>query len=158
VLRRFTALSFFGPARSVALFAAQPFELPTSPIFEACRAAGKTVSYPRVRPGSRALTFHSIGSLTELVPLGRLQLLSPPDSNPVDLATIDLVVVPGVAFGLDGSRLGRGGGYYDTTLGLMTRARRVAVTFDCCLTGSVPTEPHDLGVEYILTESRTIEL
>ncbi len=158
VLRRFTALSFWGPARTVALFAAQPFEVPTAPLFEACRAARKTVVYPRVRPGSRELSFHPVTALAELAAVGRLQLLTPPDAAPFDLALVDLVIVPGVAFGLDGSRLGRGGGYYDTTLPSMTRARRVAITFECCVTGSLPTEPHDQGVEVILTESRTLEL
>jgi 5-formyltetrahydrofolate cyclo-ligase len=159
VLRQLTALPLFGQAPTVALYAAQGFEVPTRPLFDFLRARDQHVCFPRVVSGTRALAFAQIDRYEQLEPLGRLQLLTPPSAAPlVPLEAITLVIVPGVAFGRDGSRLGRGGGYYDATLPLMTSARRVGVTFECCMTESVPTESFDERVELIVTEARVLVL
>ncbi len=159
VLRRLTALPHFQEAGVVALYAAQAFEVPTVPLFEALRRLGRQVVFPRVVAGSRVLVFHQIDALDQLEPRGKLQLLTPADAAPlVSLDAISLALVPGVAFGRDGSRLGRGGGYYDATLPLMTHAKRVGLAFECCVTESLPTEPTDQRVELIVTEARVLTL
>ena len=72
----------------------------------------------------------------------------------IDLATVDLILVPGLAFTEDGRRLGRGGGYYDRLLAnLPARARRIGVCFDAQIVASLPTEAHDQRVERVITES-----
>ena len=65
---------------------------------------------------------------------------------------IDCVIVPGVAFGPDGMRLGMGGGYYDSFLPKAARAVRIAAAFQCQITGEIPKLPHDCGVDWIVTE------
>lgn len=70
--------------------------------------------------------------------------------------SLDLVLVPGLAFSLCGNRLGRGGGYYDRFLGqLPPSTPSLALAFDLQLYPSIPTESHDLPVGSILTESMT---
>lgn len=70
------------------------------------------------------------------------------------IATPDVVLVPGLAVGAYGMRLGRGGGSYDRALG------RVPVdTFTCVLLhdgevlADVPSEPHDRPVTAAATPS-----
>jgi 5-formyltetrahydrofolate cyclo-ligase len=75
----------------------------------------------------------------------------------VVIAEIDAMVVPGLAFDRRGYRLGYGRGYYDRAL----RERRadaiaIGVAFDCQLTEHVPGEPHDVPVDWIVTESQSI--
>jgi 5-formyltetrahydrofolate cyclo-ligase len=76
-----------------------------------------------------------------------------PAAVPVPFAALDVVLTPGLAFGRDGSRLGRGKAYYD---GLFARpevrARRLGVGFACQHVPSVPCEPHDARVQEFLTE------
>jgi 5-formyltetrahydrofolate cyclo-ligase len=72
--------------------------------------------------------------------------------------TIEWVLVPGVAFDIDGRRLGYGGGYYDRLLPLLPRAAaRIAGAFEVQLVPEVPAAPHDLSVDYVVTEARVIE-
>lgn len=83
------------------------------------------------------------------------------------VGALDVVVVPGVAFGEDGRRLGRGGGYYDAFLTRYAdEAARVGATpplvvalaYGCQVypPGAVPVDAHDKLVDIIVTETRTI--
>ena len=69
---------------------------------------------------------------------------------------LDVILVPALAFAeSDGSRLGRGGGYYDRFLAKPgIRARRVGVGFETQVTPTVPCEPHDSRVQELVTEKR----
>lgn len=81
-----------------------------------------------------------------------------PVGPPADPRSIDLVVVPGVAFDLRCVRLGRGGGYYDRFLAsLAPECLRVGVCLDCRVLERVPAEPHDLAMDLLLTERRRID-
>ncbi|MGC5582930.1 5-formyltetrahydrofolate cyclo-ligase [Ornithinimicrobium sp. W1665] len=80
-----------------------------------------------------------------------------PDRTPLGeeaLAQVDLALVPALAVGADGVRLGQGGGYYDTTLPLLRErspgAAVVAVLHDHELVPAVPADPHDARVDAVL--------
>ncbi|MDP1589043.1 MAG: 5-formyltetrahydrofolate cyclo-ligase [Prosthecobacter sp.] len=77
---------------------------------------------------------------------------------PVEIAALDFILVPGLAFTRDGARLGRGGGYYDRLLAHPhCKARRIAIAFDLQIVDSIPVEPHDQRVHQIITESGLIQ-
>jgi len=76
-----------------------------------------------------------------------------PEDEP-DPATIDLVVVPGVAFTAAGHRLGQGGGWYDRFLtGLRPGVARIGVCFAECLVDELPTEDHDVVMDLVITDA-----
>jgi 5-formyltetrahydrofolate cyclo-ligase len=66
---------------------------------------------------------------------------------------IDLMVVPGVAFDRAGHRLGRGAGYYDRYLSSPHAAGvyKMGVCFPWQSVESVPTEPHDIAMDEVIT-------
>jgi 5-formyltetrahydrofolate cyclo-ligase len=69
-----------------------------------------------------------------------------------------LVIVPGVLFDLQGSRLGRGGGWYDRTLqALGQRAIHIGLAYEFQLVSHIPTEEWDQKVHLVVTESRVID-
>lgn len=78
------------------------------------------------------------------------------DRELIEPATLDLVLVPGLAFDIAGNRLGRGGGYYDRFLSRVASASPAARFVGICWSGqmvaSVPTGPHDRWVHFVLTE------
>lgn len=76
------------------------------------------------------------------------------DAPSVSLEDVDVALVPGLAFDLQGNRLGRGKGYYDDLLArLPAGVARVGVTADELVIESVPTEAHDRRVAWVATES-----
>jgi 5-formyltetrahydrofolate cyclo-ligase len=86
----------------------------------------------------------------------RFGMLEPAADLPVvDPTTLDLVLVPGVAFDRRGGRLGFGGGYYDRFLPT-TPALRVGVTYDPCLADSLPCSDHDQHIDWVVTPTQEI--
>jgi 5-formyltetrahydrofolate cyclo-ligase len=86
----------------------------------------------------------------------RFGMLEPaPDLPVIDPTTLDLVLVPGVAFDRRGGRLGFGGGYYDRLLPT-TPALRVGITYDECLADTLPCDEHDQRMNWVITQSQEI--
>ncbi|MEI6805130.1 MAG: 5-formyltetrahydrofolate cyclo-ligase [Myxococcaceae bacterium] len=83
-----------------------------------------------------------------------------PNSNPelyaqqILNAGIKLVVVPGLAFDLQGHRLGRGGGYYDRCLEILRKEFSKPEIIGLCLReqiiSEIPVEPHDQKVDRLI--------
>jgi 5-formyltetrahydrofolate cyclo-ligase len=154
VLRHFAALPFFQSAKVVALYVAQPFEVQTQGLIA---LAGARVVLPRVVAKGQPLAMHRAPTAGALVP-GTLGLLEPGASTPtVSPAEIDLWVLPGVGFTPSGVRLGRGAGYYDLTLAAARRdAVKVGLCFTCCLVDQLPSEPHDVAADLVVSEERAL--
>jgi 5-formyltetrahydrofolate cyclo-ligase len=93
----------------------------------------------------------AIGMYRILEPKPELRNL--PDRQ-VPVAELDLIMVPGVAFTREGARMGHGKGYYDK---LLEHARPdaplVALAFECQLFPEIPTQPHDVFMDKIITEA-----
>ncbi|MGH8877965.1 MAG: 5-formyltetrahydrofolate cyclo-ligase [Stackebrandtia sp.] len=83
--------------------------------------------------------------------------LSEPDSKPLGaeaVAGVDALVVPALAVGSDGYRLGRGGGCYDRALARVgPGVPIVALLHDGEWPRAVPREPHDRPVTAVVTPS-----
>src|SRR6185436_10748660 len=131
---RLLALPFFRGV--IASYAAQPFELEPPPGV-----------LPRVVRGTREMVFHEV--VGDLQP-GTLGIMTPRPDWPV-ASSIDVFVVPGVGFGLDGSRLGRGAGYYDATLARFPSAVKVGFTFECCVVERLPVDKWDVRMDWVVT-------
>jgi 5-formyltetrahydrofolate cyclo-ligase len=140
-------------AATVAVYVSVSSEPGTGPLLERLMASGKRVILPLLQP-DLDLDW-AVYAGPEHLHTARRGLLEP-DGPPLGrdaLATADVVLVPGMAVGRDGARLGQGGGCYDRAL-----ARVPAGTFVCVLLNSeevldvVPRDDHDLPVSAVATE------
>jgi len=68
--------------------------------------------------------------------------------------------VPGVAFDMDGYRIGFGKGYYDRYLSGITAKLPViaGLCHDFQLVNSLPREPHDIRMDMVVTDLRIVDL
>lgn len=78
-----------------------------------------------------------------------------PTGKSVELASIELMLVPALAVDEIGNRLGKGKGFYDRILASFS-GLSVAVVFDSEVLGTVPSETHDQRVVMIATPLRTL--
>jgi 5-formyltetrahydrofolate cyclo-ligase len=134
----------------------------------AYKAFGREVSLeflPRLLPFTRflttrvnaghLLTLHDFESAT--VP-NKYGMLEPSAAEPtVDAALVDAVLVPGLAFGRDGSRLGYGAGFYDRLLPSL-HCPLVGVTREDLLLEQIPTEAHDVRMTHLVLETGIVEI
>jgi len=153
---RLIAHAEFRAAATVAVYSALPAEVPLALVVEQARAHGKRVCYPLTQPPDRVLSFHAIQEGAPLA-VGRFGIREPLPSAPrVPLLEIDLFVVPGLGFTRQGARLGKGGGYYDATLAAARPAAvRCGVAFGVQIVDTLPTNGHDMTMDWIFTETDT---
>ena len=137
-------------ARCVGLYRALPSECGTASLAAALQSLGKEICYPAVVAG--ALQFRRASGVFVRGSLG----IEEPTGAAVELAAIDLLVVPAIAVDFNGRRLGRGKGFYDRTL-VRFAAVSVALVFDAQLVHQVPVGEHDRPVAWICTEVRLLE-
>lgn len=133
-------------AKAVMAFAPLDDEPDLSPLLGALMARGTMVCIPKVDWFSGAMRPVAIESMDRDLALSRLNLREPrSDLRPVSPGELDLVLVPGLAFDLRGGRLGRGKGFYDRFLRLLTaKTVTCGVCFACQVIDEVPMEPHDV--------------
>ncbi len=152
--RRFLSSDVYVAADIIALYAPRRGEADTAQLFIAARAAGKQIVYPRVT--GEQLVFVGVNDSTSLQP-GAFGILEPSGYDAVPVADIDVMVVPGLAFGRDGHRLGSGFGYYDRTFGNEGRPGvLVGFAYDFQLLDTLPVEAHDVQLDLLVTDARTL--
>ncbi len=142
-------------ARRVALYAAVRSEVATAGLHAGLHARGTELFYPRIVRASRTLEFapaHDPAALRP-GPFG----IPEPTGDPIALAAIDVVVLPGLGFDRRGVRLGMGAGYYDRAL-LGYAGLSVGVAFACQLVDELPEEAGDRRVDLLVTDRQVLAL
>ena len=88
--------------------------------------------------------------------LGAFEIEEPDSNDLTDIADIELIIVPAVAYDRHGNRVGRGKGYYDRMLA-GSRATKVGVGYDFQLIDdAIDTDSHDVPVDIVITQSHTV--
>lgn len=134
-------------------------EVSLEPFFAQAFAAKINCAIPRLV--HEKLHFHEYRDLDNLAK-NRYGILEPLASAPlVDVAELDLLVIPSVAVTRDGCRLGMGAGYYDRMLAAhhargVVLPRLLGVAYDFQVVAEIYTEPHDFQLDYIVTPSEVI--
>ena len=134
--------------RTVLLYAADPDEVDLDALI-ATPPEGWHVLLPRVDDGGIVAVPH--GPDAPLV-VGHRGIREPAGA-PVEPGTVDVVIVPGVAFTPDGGRLGRGAGMYDRLLPSLDGALRIGVCMEPFVRTRLPLEPHDATVDLVVTDA-----
>jgi 5-formyltetrahydrofolate cyclo-ligase len=144
----------FSRAKILALYSPINNEVATEQIFTAAEGFDKKICYPRVNGDD--LEFIVVDSVNDLVP-GIFGVAEPLRGEKLFVEGLDLIVVPGVAFDLDGYRLGYGCGYYDRQLAeIGSDVVTVGLCFEFQLCDLLPNEAHDQRLDFIATETRFI--
>lgn len=139
-------------AATVAAYVAVGPEPGTGPMIERLHDLGRRVVLPVLLP-DHDLDWARYEGPSSLLPASR-GLLEPtgPRLGPDAVATVDVVLCPGLAVDRAGHRLGRGGGSYDRALARVPVGTFVcALLYDDELLDEVPVGPHDRPVTAVVT-------
>lgn len=128
------------------------------PLFRSTLDAGKRLYLPRYREASGMYEPVPVLDPERDLQPGRYGIPEPrvPEVIETSEVVFEFILVPGVAFSVNGCRLGRGGGYFDRLLA-RRNAERCGVAFECQLMTELPMEPHDIRMDYIVTPARCVK-
>jgi 5-formyltetrahydrofolate cyclo-ligase len=161
IRERLLSLDEIKNALVVFSFASFRSEVDTSGIINHLLAEGKKVVLPLVEREHHGLLLYEIRGLDELTP-GCMKIPEPSVRTEERLTAVndvDAVVIPGAGFDPAGNRIGYGGGYYDILLsGLERHIPIIAPAFEEQIADSLPSEPHDIRVDTVITDRRIIRV
>ena len=131
---------WYAPPRGLVTYVACDGEIDPDGVTRVALDAGIAVYVPATASGDFVL----LGGPTDK------SSVLPPDGDGV------LFVVPGVAFDLRGTRLGRGGGWYDQALARYPRGVRVGFAYDFQVVTQLPEASWDVRMHAVVTDARLV--
>ncbi|HYE34872.1 5-formyltetrahydrofolate cyclo-ligase [Methylocaldum sp.] len=160
IAEHFISSPIIGRSRRVATYLSNDGEVGTQAIVETLWSCGKACYLPILRSSpQRSLWFGRYAPETALIP-NRFHIPEPAigEDTVSEPWTLDLVLVPLVAFDLSGNRIGMGGGYYDRTFAYLKDGSQprspilIGLAFECQKWDRIPAEPWDVPLNGVVTE------
>ncbi len=140
--------NLFRKASSILLFAPLPGEPDPFPLMEAL--PGRNFLFPKVEGEDLGIYLQTPESIWMTGPYG-LREPDPLTWERREYDTIDLAIIPGLAFDALGGRLGKGKGYYDRLLGDPAfRGVKVGLCWEWQVVGTIPAEKHDIRMDLVV--------
>jgi len=141
-------------ANTVFFYVSFGREVDTIELIKQSLDSGKYVVVPYHNGKSYSISY--LTDFNDLEP-GRLGILEPKKDKiqQADLESIDMMIVPGLAFDRSGNRLGYGEGNYDNFM-KNSCTMKVALCYKFQLVDEVPHEKHDIQVNMIITEEKIL--
>src|SRR5712671_1923981 len=140
------------PGAVVAGYSPIRSEIDPTPLLRKLAAPGVQLALPAIMAGNQPLKFRS-WAFSDRLRRGRLGILEPP-SDAAELVP-DVLLVPLAAFDRLGHRIGYGAGHYDVTLAHLRKAKAITaigLAFAVQESKAIPMQPHDVALDYVLTE------
>jgi len=141
------------------LYMGKEGEVASNSILERCFELKKIVVLPAFNNEKYDMKLMKVDNLKTDLMLGKRGVLEP-DINRckiVPIESIDIAIIPGLAFDEKGGRVGTGEGYYDRFIPkLSNTTRKVALALDKQIIQQVPMDSHDKHVDIIVTDERII--
>lgn len=135
--------------KATAIYGYLPYnqEVRTVPILQRAIADGKKVAVPKVY--GEEMRFLYLEDLTQ-VAAGYAGIPEPIADAPAAEDKTALVLMPGLAFDMEGHRIGYGGGFYDKFLSNEPEHPTVALCYDFQVFPKLDTEEFDIPVDLVL--------
>lgn len=147
----------FKKAQSIGTYYPIRSEVKTFEIIKYSLATKKTIGLPRIIDSNRIAFFKIMENSFEDIKLtkGKYGILENLISDSI-LEEMDLLIIPGIAFDLQGNRIGYGKGYYDRFLSTRKVSYIMGLAFENQIIKKIPTTENDIPVDVLVTEDRII--
>jgi len=158
IARTLEELPLYRKARTVMYYLSFGSEVITGAMIERALIDGKNVVVPFLDKSGKKMGAAKINSIKNGLTTGAYGIREPEPAlcKRVLEGTIDMVVVPAIAYDLSCNRIGYGKGYYDRWLKKIPVSARVGVAYDLQIVREIPKCPDDLPLGLVVTEKRII--
>lgn len=153
IIQRLVSLQDFIQSSSILLYYSSPWEISTIELIKPPLYIDKDIYLP----SSGSLKITAIDRNTRYIEV--IPGIKEPESPSSELPpTVDIAVLPGLAFDRKGYRLGYGSGWYDKILEKVRAEIIVGLCFQEQLTERLPSESHDKPVDIIITDREALKI
>ena len=145
------------PGSVVSGYMAMRGELDPLPLMQALAARGARLALPAIVARDLPLRFRAWAPGDDLI-RGQFGTSEPPPEAPE--FSPDIMLVPLAAFDRLGHRIGYGAGHYDRSIAQLRQSQRViavGIGFAMQQIEAVPASAHDVGLDYVLTETDSFD-
>ncbi|RNJ77693.1 MAG: 5-formyltetrahydrofolate cyclo-ligase [Nitrosopumilus sp. B06] len=153
IQNRLLTIDAYKNAQKVGAYYSIGSEIKTRDMIQEVLSGGRDMFLPRVTGSS--MEFKRIEKFSSLEE-GAFGIMEPRDVCQTE-DTLDVILVPTVGVSLDGTRLGYGHGYYDRYLA-ERKTLTISLTLEKQVIGRIPGSAHDVSMDWIVTEDRTIRV
>lgn len=165
IRKRLFSLEYLKEAKTILFYASFRSEADTIKAIQNALKLKKRVALPVVDTEHKQLKLYEVHDISELSS-GYMGIPEPVAVRALNMGLneIDIEIIPGIGFDLKGNRLGYGAGYYDKLLSHKSkrlsktkgRITTIALAFEEQIAEKIPSEPHDIRVDLIVTDKRLI--
>lgn len=147
VFKRLESLAAFAMSNRILIYNSLPDELSTRSFIDRWQSK-KRFFLPRVN----GIDLDILPYDRTRLHMGAFRIEEPMGDDTEQPDSMEMIIVPAVAFDRRGNRVGRGKGYYDRLLS-RTKALRIGVAYEFQIVDDFIAEPHDIPVDIVITES-----
>ena len=154
IVQRLMEMFFFKKAEHILIYVALEDEVKTQELILKSLAQKKIVYLPHINRRKKQIRIYRIQSWPRDVRQGSYGILEPRalKHRLGRVASLDLIVVPGMGFDSKGGRLGRGGGYFDRFLMKAKKIPKVGLAFREQKVRKIPMDKHDIRITRVITD------
>ena len=149
--------SVFQRAQTVMCYTPFGSEADISAVMMYIIESGKTLLLPVTTSKDGDMVAVRVDSIDSLR-AGNFGIMEPALCNIAPQESIDLILVPGLAFNHDGYRVGYGKGYYDRFLPRCVNAVTTGICYDVQICDVVFQSEFDIAVRYVITDDSILEV
>jgi 5-formyltetrahydrofolate cyclo-ligase len=154
------SLPEFKKAKNIVIYVSFNSEVDTKEIIkELLKNKEKKVIVPFVEKNNPILQLSELKDLNELEPK-TFDILEPKEKSIREFnpEKVDMILIPGVVFDLNGHRIGYGFGYYDRFLKTIKNNHiKIGLAYDFQIVDKIPEEQHDVPMDVIVTDDKVIQ-
>jgi 5-formyltetrahydrofolate cyclo-ligase len=123
-------------------------------ILEAMREQGAKIFLPKYLPPSKSYTVAAVANFADLRP-GKFGIHEPAGTDfPAEKDFLSMIwLVPGIAFDVDGNRIGFGGGTYDRLL-KQSSGEKIGICYQLQVLNRIVPNRDDVKMDHVITEEK----
>lgn len=146
---------YFKEAKKIGCYKSNEHEVNTKYLNQAILESKKLLYLPKIKSNNQ-MDFVACDKKTIYLK-NKYGILESIDNNIINVKSIDLIIVPLVAFDSDRNRIGMGGGYYDRKFHYLNKSDKkstfLGIAFNCQFYEKIQSDSWDVSLTNIITET-----
>ena len=159
IFKKLIESDIYKKAKKIFTYVSFGSEIDTIKLIKYALNDNKDIYVPKTDKINKEMLAIKINSLDNMS-VDKWGILEPKDVDKNEIGeNFHLIIMPGIAFDRKGNRIGYGGGYYDKYLSkIKETSNKLVLAYDFQIVNNIENEPHDIKINYIITNNEFIKV